>query len=137
MLILSPITRDNWNNIRIELKEEFRDKLNAEHLDTALVPLAAATEAEPNRISLQGQGFNVTLYRQVEQEIEWVILVQLEPNFTKAIYPMSQLKLIDSGGLEWMRGRPDAGGEFTGTWSDSAIDLYERAQNCSLTLDLI
>jgi hypothetical protein len=47
---------------------------------------------------------------------------------------MTELRLVDSGGLEWMRGRSDAEGEMTRAWEDVTIDLLERSSQYTLRL---
>ena len=135
LLLLSPVARDDWNRIRTLILNDMRDKIAEQGLDTSLVSLAASTDIEDGQVLIPGSDFSVTLYRQDTQGIPWVILVQLGPAYRNTIYPMTCLRLVDEGGLEWMRGYPDAEGEITSAWLDRNLDLHVRARKYSLKLE--
>ncbi|MCU7805624.1 MAG: hypothetical protein KZQ96_20750 [Candidatus Thiodiazotropha sp. (ex Lucinoma borealis)] len=106
--------------------------MDANRVDTSLVSLAASSLED--KVILKGRSFAVTLYRGLGRDVPWVVLVQLDKNYLDAIEPMTTLRLVDSGGMEWMRGSVDSNGEFTGVWLPSNGDLIKRAQDYSLSL---
>jgi hypothetical protein len=134
LLMLSPVTRDDWKRIRLEVLDEIFDRCEELNLEQELVPLAASGRSDESQINLSGSGFSLTLFRQDNPETPWVILVQLDAKYQNVIYPMTELRLVDSGGLEWMRGRPDSEGEMTGVWEEASIDLLERSTRYTLKL---
>lgn len=134
LLLLSPVARNDYNTIRRQIKEEVLVQLADNHIEQTLLPLAAAASAG-DKVLLKGNGFNVTLYKQDNLGIPWVILVQLGKSYLEAINPMTVVRLVDSGGLEWLRGKPDANGEITQPWQDSETDILSRSRRFSLTLE--
>lgn len=133
LLLLSPVARSDYKRIRREIRENLTSRLINRSVELELLPLAAATDEE--KVIMQGNGFNVTLYRQDNLGIPWVILVQLGTFYLQALNPMTVLRLVDSGGLEWLRGKPDANGEITATWDDPETDILARSRRFSLTLE--
>ncbi len=133
LLLLSPVARADYHRIRREVQEELTGRLQEQGVDMALLPLAAASDDD--KVVMQGNGFSVTLYRQDDLGVPWVILVQLGSSYMQALNPMSLLRLVDSGGLEWLRGKPDKNGEITATWDDPETDLLLRSRRFSLSLE--
>ena len=133
VLLLSPVTRIDWQHIQQQVTHELLAELKARDIEMNLLPMAAATDEETTKF--HGNGFNVTLYRQNDIGIPWIVLVQLGDAYLKAIGPMTTLRLVDSGGLEWLRGKPDKNGEITGSWHDQDTDLLARSRRFSLTLE--
>ena len=133
LLLLSPLAREDFFSVQREISEEIHDKLAQFGVETELLPLAAADREE--KIVLKNSGFSVTLYRRKDAGVHWVILVQLEMNYKRAIQPRTILRLVDSGGLEWMRGNPDDYGEMSGAWYAGETDLLDRARLFSLILE--
>ena len=135
ILLLSPVAREDFQRMRNKIVAEIRDKISQYGVETELLPLAAADLQD--KVTLKNTGFSVTLYRKDDLGVPWVILVQLGKNYQQAINPMTTLKLVDTGGLEWMRGKPDTFGEMTGAWYDFETDLLSRARRFSLILEPI
>jgi len=132
LLLLSPVARSDYNIVRQRIADQLKKRLQKQRIELELLPLAASTDGE--KIVMQGNGFAVTLYQKEELGIPWIILVQLEPKYSENIDPMTVLQLIDTGGLEWLRGRPDRNGELTGAWDDRQTDLLARSKRFSLIL---
>ena len=133
LLLLSPVARIDWQHIQQQVKRELQEELKARDIEMNILPLAAATDEE--KIQFKGNGFNVTLYRQDDIGVPWIILVQLGETYLQAIGPMTTLRLVDSGGLEWLRGKPDKNGEITASWHDPDTDILARSRKFSLTLE--
>lgn len=133
LLLLSPVIRHDYKRIRHEIKKELTQQLQNQGVEMQLLAFAAASTED--KVVMQNNGFSVTLYRQNDIGIPWIILVQLGPSYIQAINPMTILRLVDSGGLEWLRGKPDANGEITGTWDDTKTDILARSRRFSLALE--
>ena len=86
---------------------------------------------------LTGTGYRVILYRQDNPDTPWLVLVQLEKIYQDILlgFPHTPLRLFDSGGLEWLRGKPNNYGEISATWTDANMDLAQRASQYSLHLE--
>ena len=134
ILLLSPLARHDYQQVKKKIQEETRLRLYAQGVETELLAMAASSE-DGDKMILKGNGFTVTLYRQENHDTPWVLLVQVGPLYLQNIYPMTPLRLIDSGGLEWLRGRPDANGEITASWNDPETDLLARSKRFSLILE--
>lgn len=135
ILLLSPVAREDWNQASKEIADELRERWAALDIELKLVPLAAATESDAPVIALNGDGFSVVLYRQDGEGHSWVILVQLGTQIRNTIDPMTRLRLVDDGGLEWMEGQPDSSGEMTALWQDVKENLADRARRYCLILE--
>lgn len=133
LLLLSPVARSDFQRMRREVNEEILKRLEQLGVERRLYALAA--DSEEGTVSLKGNGFGVTLYRRSELGVPWVILVQLGPAYLQAINPMTVLRLVDSGGLEWCRGKPDGQGEITASWDDRETDILARSKRFSLALE--
>ena len=133
LLLLSPIARNDYSRIRNKVNREIAAHLAEQGVEVKLnLPLAAATKEE--KVTMNCNGFTLVLYRQDDFEIPWLILIQLEEKFLKVLNKMTVLRLVDSGGLEWLRGKPNAEGEIAGTWEVPETDLFERSNRFSLSL---
>jgi hypothetical protein len=133
LLLLSPVARMDYKRIRKEIHQDVIDRLDGLQVERQLLPLAA--DSEEDTIIMKNNGFTVTLYRREDMDIAWIILVQLGPSYLEAINPMTRLRLYDSGGLEWIRGKPDVNGEMTSFWNDIETDLLTRSRRFSLCLE--
>ncbi|HID46896.1 MAG TPA: hypothetical protein EYP34_14240 [Chromatiaceae bacterium] len=135
LLIRSPLARYCYQDMQSAIAEEITDALQQGNISTHILPLAAADHADTHSFSCTG--YKVILYDKKKYGIPWVILLQLDKSFQEAINPLTVLRLVDSGGLEWMRGRPDANGELTASWTHADTDLLERAKQYSLNLEIV
>lgn len=133
LLLLSPVARADYSRVCNEIVAETRDRITRHGVKMNLLPLAAADQDD--KVVFKSTGFTVTLYRRDDLGIPWIILVQLGSSYRQAINPMTTVRLADTGGLEWLRGKPDANGELTGAWNDSETNLLTRAQRFSLMLE--
>ncbi len=133
ILLFSPVARDDYAGMCNEICKELNERLQLYGVDNEILPLAAATTDD--KVVMKGADFNVTLFNKTEIGIPWVILIQLGSSYLRTINPMTQLRLVDSGGLEWLRGRPDSNGELTGAWQDDETDILKRAQRFTLFLE--
>jgi len=134
LLLLSPVARSDFKRIGAAIKKELESRVQEYQVGQEILPLAAATVGQ-KKVVFQGNGFTVTLYRQDKIGIPWVILVQLGSDWLRVIHPMTTLRLVDSGGLEWLRGSPDPNGEITATWDDHETDILARSRRFYLLLE--
>ncbi|PIE59384.1 MAG: hypothetical protein CSA32_04130 [Desulfobulbus propionicus] len=133
VLLLSPVARDDYARMRDKINKELNERLQLHGVNSEILPLAAATVDD--KVVIKGADFNVTLFNKTELGIPWVILIQLGSSYLRTINPMTKLRLVDSGGLEWLRGRPDSNGELTGAWQDDETDLLKRMRRFTLFLE--
>lgn len=133
VLILSPVAREDYRLIRQQVNDSVRARLKELAIEQELFAMAA--DSDEDTLVMRGNGFTVTLYRRNDLGIPWVILVQLGPAYMEAINPMTTLRLVDSGGLEWCRGKPDGQGEVSAFWSDPETDILARSKRFSLVLE--
>lgn len=133
LLLLSPVAREDFWLIKEEITNDLLGRLEEQGIALELLPLAAADKSD--KVVMHSTGFSVTLINKNEIGVPWVILVQISSAYRKIISPMTTLKLVDSGGLEWLRQKPDSNGEMTALWTDSETDLVDRASRFSLILE--
>lgn len=133
ILLISPVARDDYLRLRKEISQQILNDLETSDISNELLPLAAATDEDT--IVMEGNGFDVILYKKEDLGIPWLILVQLHQSFLDKLNPMTVIRLVDSGGLEWLRGRPDSSGEIMGSWEDIETDILARSKRYSLFLE--
>jgi len=135
-LIKSPIAR-----------YQFIDALNAEHglateklvnqgVELQLVPLAAS-ESDNTVNEFQCSGFSVVMYDNRDKGCPIIILLQLNKVVLDVFIPLSIVRLYDSGGLEWLRGKPNQNGEVSAEWLDVRVDLFSRVKRYNLQIELV
>lgn len=135
ILLKSPIARYRYMDIKRAVTRQIEQDLKVFHIGTEILPLAASDHSDTHAFACSG--YRVVLYDKNELGIPWVILLQLDKSFQKAINPLTVLRLVDSGGLEWLRGKPDRNGELAASWSDADTDLLERSKQFSLNLEVV
>jgi len=135
ILLKSPVARYEYLDAKNRVFASMNEQLQTQHIETNVLPLAASDQSDKHTFSCSG--YRVTLYNKKKYGIPWVILLQLDNSFMKIINPMTIIRLVDSGGLEWLRGKPDINGELTASWLDSDTDLLERSKRFSLNVELV
>lgn len=133
ILLLSPVAREDYQLEKAVVQKELMERLTTNSIAQELLPLAAATDDD--KVYLKGEDFDVILIKKEALGVPWVILVQLGSSYQRTINPMTVLRLVDSGGLEWLRGKPDSNGELTAAWYDDETDLLSRARRFTLFLE--
>jgi len=136
VLLRSPIARYEYYDTKSKILVSIKRKLAQQHINTEIVPLAA-TDDSADRHIFSCTGFRVTIYDKKAFGIPWVILLQFGTTFMKVIHPMTVVRLVDSGGQEWLRGKPDENGELTASWLDVETDLLDRVRRFSLNIELV
>ena len=67
----------------------------------------------------------------------WIVFLQLSSKVTNCLYPLTRIRLYDSGGLDWIIGKPDKNGQIIGEWLDNETNLVERSKLYSLHIEPI
>ena len=135
LLVRSPLARYRYQDMQAQVADEVTDTLRRLKIDTHILPLAAADHSDTHTFTCTG--YRVILYDKKKYGVPWMILLQLEKSLQDAINPFTVVRLVDSGGLEWMRGKPDANGELTVSWIHPDTDLLERARRYELNLEIV
>ncbi len=135
LLLRSPLARYRYQDMQTQISEEIAETLHRQNINTRILPLAAADHSDTQTFTCTG--YKVILYDKHEYGVPWMLLLQLDKAFQDALKPLTKLRLIDSGGLEWMKGQPDANGELVANWTDADTNLVERAKKYSLNLEIM
>lgn len=133
----SPLIRDEYLRIRRQLNAEIRSRVQERGLDLRIVGRAAADDTDELRYDSADGSFQITLMRQPEEDMPWLLLVTLSKAIRETLYPLTQIRLVDSGGLEWVRGRPDTRGELSFGWYDLENLPDQRLREHSLILEIL
>lgn len=136
ILLVSPIARYEYHDIKREVLASIEQKIEEQHINTEIVPLAASDDSADRHI-FPCTGFRVTMYDKKKYGIPWILLLQLDTTFMNIINPMTVVRLVDSGGQEWLLGKPDKNGELTASWLDTETDLLDRVRRFSLNIELV
>ena len=137
ILCLSPTSRARYLQIKRKINAEIRSRWRAQGLALSLIAKAAAAQNTLLDFQAADGSFSVTLYRQDDADMPWMILLRLSPRVRDTLHSTTMIRLVDSGGLEWVRGRPDARGEISFGWYDLQNPAEQRLREYALTLDLV
>ena len=114
---LSSITR-TWSN---------------EKIDRVLVAKAAASLS--SEMTIKGRDYTVTVFSEDLPTVRWWINIALGPRISKTLGSMVGVRLIDSGGLVWLTGKPTVEGHLSHVWSHEDVSPMERAAQYRLILE--
>ena len=132
-LVLSPILRYQCVDVLNQIHQEIKDSLDQSQVPMSIAPLAAASYSDKHHFSCIG--FDVYLYDQSDVGIPWIILLQLNRKIMGALYPVTRIRLYDSGGLEWLQGKPDKNGQIVREYLEGEINFLERAKMYSIHIE--
>lgn len=135
LLLKSPTLRYECVNVINQINREVKNQLEKSQIQMAITPLAAANESSEYHFS--ARDFDVYLYDKSNSDMPWIVFLQLSPKLTSCLYHMTRIRLYDSGGLDWIVGRPDKNGQIIGEWLDTETSLVDRAKMYSLHIEPI
>lgn len=135
LLLKSPILRYECVNVINRINQEIKVQLEKSQIQMAIIPLAAANESSEYHFS--ARDFDVYLYDKSNSAMPWIVFLQLSAKVTNCLYPLTRIRLYDSGGLDWIIGKPDKNGQIIGEWLDNETNLVERSKLYSLHIEPI
>ena len=134
-LWLSPTARAQYFEVREQVCGEIRRRWKDLNVTLSVEQQVAADRSSV--VVVPGEDFTVTIYREEDVDMPWSISLNLGGKIRETISPAMQLRLADSGGLEWLRGRPSKGGEINRGWYNLEISPVDRLLQHELILDVI
>lgn len=134
---LSPLARAEYLRLKRRLDAEIRWRWRERDFKLHLIGKAAADDSGELCYASADGSFQVALMRQPDEDMPWLVLLTLNEAIRETIYPMTQVRLADSGGLEWVRGRPDTRGEISFGWYDLGNAPDQRLREHTLMLELV
>ena len=135
LLWVAPIARSRLFRVRECLRSETESEWRQIGARLHLVAQVAAS-SEASTLTAKGDDFAVTLYRDDVEGMPWTISLNLSERLRRTLDPASIVVLADSGGLEWLCGRPDRRGEIHDGWFNTEMSPVERLARHSLSLSL-
>lgn len=136
-LLSSPADRAVYFRIKREITADIELQWYRLGLHAELAVKAAAGSDNEIRYQSANGPFSVTLFKQDTPDMPWLVLIKLDRAMRDTLHPMNIVRLVDSGGLEWTRGRPDTRGELSFGWFDLDITPDRRLLDHTLKLDLL
>lgn len=133
LLLRSPVAR---LKLREAIKrDDLELKRQAQTFDVGLMvtPLAAASDEQ--MVTINAIGWKLIIFKENLPHATYSLTLQLDHQL-KSIAP-KRVKVVDSGGLLWLNGKPDSRAELTVEWSYTDFTPMERLSNHSLQLELI
>ena len=122
LLWLSPEARDTYLAIRRRLSRSLEQRLRDRGIEMETT-LLAASGGETDNFSCEGEGWTVVAQKDGG---EWIVSLHLKETARQAIPPMTTLQLVDKGGVEWLRGRPDESGDINAVWPHARMSPADR-----------
>ena len=135
VLLKSPTLRYQCVDVMKQINQEIKDHLEQSQIQLDITPLAAAHESDEYHFS--ARDFDVYLYDKSDSDMPLIVFLQLSPKMTSFFYQATRVRLYDSGGLDWIIGKPDKNGQIIGEWLDSETNLVERSKMYSLHIEPI
>lgn len=133
----SPLTRAEYLSLKRQINAEIRIRWRERDFELRLIGRAAADGSDELRYDSSDGSFQITLMRQPDEDMPWLVLLTLSTGLRETLYPSTELRLIDSGGLEWVRGQPDTRGEISFGWYDLINLPDQRLREYTLVLEIV
>lgn len=134
-LLRSPIVRYQYADEKNKYREGLLKKIEENKLEMQILPLAASSKSEDTMV-FSCASYRITIYSNKLSDKPWIILVQLKPDFIKIIGKNTAIRLIDTSGFEWAKGKPDNNGELLVSQKDT-INFFQQAKKYSLNLEIV
>jgi hypothetical protein len=134
-LWLSPTARAQYFEAREQICQDIRRRWAELNVTLRAERRVAADESSP--VIVPSEDFTVRIYREEDVDMPWSISLTLEPRIRDTIGPEVQVRLVDSGGLEWLRGHPSKRGEINSGWFNLEISPVDRLLQHELRLDVV
>lgn len=133
LLALSAATRDRLAWLRHLERARALSSWQQRGIDPKPLQLLAAADTTPaiGPLRLTGEGYSVALTPVDLEGREWHIAVQIAAALIAAT--PGGFQLVDSEGLIWLTGHPDAGGIVSGYWNKEE-QLWSRVHRVQLAL---
>ena len=96
----------------------------------------AADSAADNEVVMQEAGVTIRVL-QAPGSGDWMINVVLSHRAVELLPAGMKIKLVDSGGQEWLQGEPDRAGGVDAFWESTDQTPIERLREHSLSLTFV
>ena len=130
----SPLVRQDYLEAKRRIRAEIADRWIRDGVQTTLQAQAASTQTEV--MAVDGPDFAVSIYRHHDEDGSWVVLLKLKRALLGSAYPLVGVRLVDSGGQEWLKGIPNSLGEISQEWTDSEATPADRLRSHELVLQV-
>lgn len=133
LLWLSPGTRNAYLAVKARVVAEMAERLQESGVHLAAAAMVAGGGADV--LTVEGEGFKVVAQRHDGQPESWVVTLRLTARFRALLSPMTRLRLVDAGGLEWLCGRPNQQGEINAAWPHDDVSPRSRLAEYGLRIE--
>lgn len=134
-LLRSPIARYSYLDAKNKHKQNLLQQIKQNHIETEVMPLAASSASEDTLV-FSCASYRITIYHNKLSDKPWIILMQLKPDLMKIIGKNTIVRLVDTSGKEWAKGKPDDNGELLVS-QENNINFFEQAKKYSLNLEIV
>ncbi len=128
----SPSARSTLLEVKDRLCRELRDRWQKE--DRVPVAELKAAAAGDDTVKVQGQGFTLTIFPQDDTMTPWILSLKVDTEYCQELGAGLRFRLIDSGGMVWLTGRPNSRGEINDEWHDMSTSPQDRLIEHHLSL---
>jgi hypothetical protein len=125
LLWKAPFARDSLLRVRDRLCQETIARWKASGIDP-IAEFKAAAGGVDEVIRIRGQGFSLTIFPDADQTMPWILSLQIDADLRDDMPTGLRFQLMDSGGMVWLKGRPNSRGEINEGWFDTTISPRER-----------
>lgn len=133
LLWRAPIARDNVLRVRERLRQDVLARWRASGFEPVADVKAAADGAE-DVIKVRGQGFALTIFPEADETMPWILSLQIDAELQSSMPAGLRFQLVDSGGMVWLKGRPNSRGEINDGWFDTTTSPQDRLRTHHLRL---
>lgn len=129
----SPSARRRYLQARKAVLARLADRWNDQGFGRQF--LRRAADGGPSDIlALEEAGVTVRILR-APGSGDWLVSVVLSPEALALLPDGVNIRLVDSGGREWLRGEPDRAGGVDAFWEDADQSPIERLREHALNLE--
>ncbi len=99
-----------------------------------VVWLRAAAGQGP--VTIKGNGYSVSCFRTQSDAPRWVVSLKIEREIAGKLPRRTKVRLVDTGGREWLKGAIDDTCQIGVIWNDPGISPVDRAHEHGIRLDI-
>jgi hypothetical protein len=125
LLWKAPFARDNLRRVRDRLRQETIARWKTSGVNP-IAEFKAAADGADEVIRIRGQGFSLTIFPDADQTMPWILSLQIDAGLRSDMPVGLRFQLKDSGGMVWLKGRPNSRGEINEGWFDTRTSPRER-----------
>ncbi len=125
LLWRAPLARASLRRVRDRLCQDVVKHWQLAGIEPVAEFKAAADDID-EVIKVRGNGFSLTIFPDTDPTMPWILSLQIDSELQSDMPTGLRFQLLDSGGMVWLKGRPNSRGEINEGWFDTTTSPRAR-----------